>query len=241
MKSRVVQQLKDRYYANGWRNGTAAFYGWVRESVTPESIILNVGAGPATNEPLRVLKGEASRVIGIDIDGSVLTNPELDEGLLYESGGRMPFLDDFFDLAISDFVLEHIEHPLPFLQEVRRVLKPRGAFFLRTPNRFHYVSLAARFTPHWFHELVANRARGLSLEAHEPWPTYHRLNSRRTLRYFAEVAGFRKAELRMYEAEPSYLVFHPAPFLAGVAYERVVNRYEALAGARANIFGRLVK
>ena len=43
----------------------------------------------------------------------------------------------------------------------------------------------------------------------------------------------------MFEAEPSYLVFATLPFLAGVAWERVTNRFDALARYRANIFGRL--
>lgn len=235
-----VQRLKNRYYPDGCRNGTRAFYGWIREFTTPESVVLNIGAGPPTNDRTRTLKGEVARVVGVDIDSCVLENPELDDAHVYEVGGRFPFGDATFDLAISDFVLEHIERPLPFLHEVRRILKPGGSYFFRTPNRMHYIALIARMTPHSFHELLANRARGLPANAHEPWPTYYRMNSRRVLRNLATAAGFSRVELRMYEADPSYLVFHPLPFLGGVAYERLVNRFEALAGIRANIFGRFV-
>ena len=45
----------------------------------------------------------------------------------------------------------------------------------------------------------------------------------------------------MVEAEPSYLQFHPAAFLVGVAHERVVNRLERLADLRSNVFGRLAR
>lgn len=121
------------------------------------------------------------------------------------------------------------------------MLKPGGSFFFRTPNKHHYVSLIARATPHWFHDLVANRVRNLPDDAHEPYPTYHRLNSRSRVRAAAEAVGFRDIELRMVEAEPSYLMFHALPFLAGVAYERLVNSTERLSGLRANIFGRLTK
>jgi hypothetical protein len=44
----------------------------------------------------------------------------------------------------------------------------------------------------------------------------------------------------MVEGEPSYIEFHPAPFLLGVAYERAVNRTALLRDLRGNIFGRLV-
>jgi hypothetical protein len=52
------------------------------------------------------------------------------------------------------------------------------------------------------------------------------------------VQGF---DARLFEPEPSYLVFSSAAFLLGVAYERAVNGSDKLAGLRANIFGKLVK
>lgn len=232
--------LCDKYYPADRRDGTRQFYDWMRQSLTPETALLNLGAGPATGRDVRTFKGEVARVVGADIDPVVLDNDELDEAHLIEDG-RLPFPEDSFDIVVSDFVLEHVEHPLPFLAEVHRVLKPGGSFFFRTPNKHHYVSLIARMTPHWFHDLVANRVRNLPEDAHEPWPTFHRLNSRSQIRETAESAGFGRMELRMVEAEPSYLMFHALPFLAGVAYERLVNSTEMLSGMRANIFGRLQK
>jgi SAM-dependent methyltransferase len=236
-----ADRLIARYYPNGFRSGTIAFYQWVRKSVAPSTVMLNLGAGPPTEEPLRIFKGEVARVVGADIDPVVLQNLELDEAHIYRAGESLPFAGDSFDLVLSDFVLEHVGEPLEFLNEVRRVLRPGGAFFFRTPNRCHYVTLIARATPQWFHRLAANRARALSDDSHEPWPTWYRLNTRRKVAQVARAARFSRVELRTHEAEPSYLVFHPLPFLIGVAYERVVNRFDVLAGLRANIFGRLVK
>ncbi|MGH7782090.1 MAG: class I SAM-dependent methyltransferase [Candidatus Binataceae bacterium] len=218
-----------------------AFYRWVRALAAPNSVVLNLGAGPATKQTVRILKGEVARLIGVDVDPCVLENPELDEAYVYEPPAPLPFSQSTFDLAFSDFVLEHIADPLVFLREVRRVLKPGASYFFRTPNRFHYVGLAASATPHRLHRLIANRARGLAKEVHEPWPTYFRMNSRRRLRRLANVAAFSAIELTMYEPDPSYLVFHPLPFVAGVAYERLVNRFEVLAGMRGNIFGRFIR
>lgn len=236
----IARDLFSRYYSDPKYNGTTAFFSWVRRASTVETVLLNVGAGPATRNKTCTLKGEVARVVGADVDPAVLENDELDEAHLIENG-RLPFEPESFDLAFSDYVLEHVEHPVPFLSEVHRVLKPGGSFFFRTPNKHHYVSLIARATPHWFHDLVANRVRNLPDDAHEPYPTYHRLNSRSRVRAAAEAVGFRDIELRMVEAEPSYLMFHALPFLAGVAYERLVNSTERLSGLRANIFGRLTK
>jgi ubiquinone/menaquinone biosynthesis C-methylase UbiE len=179
-------------------------------------------------------------VVGADIDPIVLTNDELDEAVVIEAG-RLPLPDASFDAVLSDYVLEHVEDPAGFLAETWRVLRPGGQFFFRTPNRRHYVATLSRLTPHWFHELVANWARALPEGTHDPWPTFYRMNTPEELREQAAAAGFRDAEIRMCEAEPSYLVFHAVPFLAGVAWERLVNRFDALAPLRANIFGRLQK
>ncbi|MEG3842947.1 methyltransferase domain-containing protein [Microcoleus sp. herbarium14] len=43
----------------------------------------------------------------------------------------MPYPDSYFDMVISNSIIHHLPAPLPFLQEVKRVLKPNGAIFLR--------------------------------------------------------------------------------------------------------------
>ncbi|MEG4285403.1 methyltransferase domain-containing protein [Microcoleus sp. A006_D1] len=43
----------------------------------------------------------------------------------------MPYPESSFDMVISNSIIHHLPDPLPFLQEVKRVLKPNGAIFLR--------------------------------------------------------------------------------------------------------------
>jgi predicted protein tyrosine phosphatase/ubiquinone/menaquinone biosynthesis C-methylase UbiE len=43
----------------------------------------------------------------------------------------MPYPESYFDMVISNSIIHHLPDPLPFLQEVKRVLKPNGAIFLR--------------------------------------------------------------------------------------------------------------
>jgi SAM-dependent methyltransferase len=221
-------------------DGTLAFYTSLRRLARPDSRVLNLGAGPATGTPVASLKGEVAELVGADIDPAVLANSELDAAVVI-ADGKLPFADASFDLAFSDYVLEHVERPQQFLAEVYRVLKPGAAFLFRTPNIFHYVALISRATPQWVHDRIANPVRGLPAGAHRPWPTFYRLNSRAAVRRAAQRAGFAKVEVRMVECQPSYLTFHAVPFLAGVAYERLVNSSEWLADLRSNIFGKLIK
>jgi len=43
----------------------------------------------------------------------------------------MPYPDNYFDMVISNSIIHHLPDPVTFLQEVKRVLKPQGAIFLR--------------------------------------------------------------------------------------------------------------
>lgn len=236
----VSERLLHRFYPDDSRNGTVAFYNWIREHIDPSTQLLNLGAGPPTRNDLRIFKDDVARVVGADIDPIVLENDELDEAVLI-ADDRLPLPDQAFDVIVSDFVLEHVEKPDLFLAEALRVLRPGGSFFFRTPNKRHYVATISRMTPHWFHVLIANRARNLPADTHEPWPTFYRLNQPDEIGRIARSAGFAEVEIRMFEAEPSYLVFATVPFLAGVAWERLTNRFDRLAPYRASIFGRLVR
>src|SRR5579863_7942271 len=70
----------NRFYSDQTRDGAVAFYGWVRKETTPQTVLLNLGAGPpAERQSIRIFKGEVARVVGADLDPEVLDNPELDE------------------------------------------------------------------------------------------------------------------------------------------------------------------
>jgi SAM-dependent methyltransferase len=233
------------FYPDDRLSGTIFFYDRLRRDLESASYVLNLGAGPGDPRDsvafaIRDVRGPGRTVDGCDPDTAVLDNAQLDRARIMERG-RIPYDDDFFDVAFSDYVLEHVEDPLAFMAEAHRVLKPGGAFHFRTPNALHYVSIAARVLPYRAHSLTANRARGLAADAHLPYPTFHRLNTGRAIKRAAAKAGFRSVELTMIEAEPNYLVFNTLAFLGGVAYERAVNRFAVLRSLRANIVGRAVK
>jgi SAM-dependent methyltransferase len=236
----ISQKLVEYFYSDEKYNGTKRFYDLIRTDARPDTIMLNLGAGPATRSAIRQFKGTVHEVCGADIDPVVMSNDELDKAVLIENG-KVDFPSGYFDLIYSDFVIEHVENPKEFLAETIRMLKPGGKFFFRTPNLFHYVAIISWITPQSFHEFIANRIRQLPEDAHEPWPTFYRLNTRTAIETEASAVGFSGIDVEFIEPNPSYLQFHPVPLLLGVAYERTVNSTDLLRSFRSNIIGTLAK
>jgi SAM-dependent methyltransferase len=222
----------------GWIDGTEEFHRLCAATISGAKKILEIGAGPS-NPTTRFLS-TLGEVHGLDPDPLVRDNDALTTAAILEDR-RFPFPDACFDACVSNYVLEHVADPAAHLREVARVLRPGGSYVFRTPNRFHYVALVARATPHWFHALVANWLRNQPAEAHDPYPTAYRCNSRGAVKQLAETSGFEVTELRMIEKEPSYAMVSRALFLALLAYERLVNATPAAADLRANILAVLKK
>ena len=230
----------DRFYRakRGWKDGTAEFHEMCASAIPCGTEILEIGAGPSncTSRFLATL----GRVHGIDPDPDVRTNESLASATVL-TGEGYPFPDATFDACVSDYCVEHIRDPVAHLANVVRVLKPGGVYVLRTPNRWHYVTLFSIMTPHWVHDLLANRLRGIGEGGHDPYPTVYAMNTKHELTRLAAVAGLVIEDLRMIEKEPSYGMASRVLFLSLMVYERAVNATNKAAFLRSNILAVLRK
>lgn len=231
---------RKRFYdpARGFKNGTEEFHELIAAAVPRGSEILEIGAGPS-NRTSRFL-ATIGAVHGLDPDAAVKANDALASASILD-GDRYPFDDERFDACVSNYCIEHIPDPRAHLAEVVRVLRPGGAYVLRTPNRWHYVSLVSSLTPHWVHHLLANRLRNLGDEDHDPYPTVYAMNTQAAVERLAARSGLTVETLRMVEKEPSYGMSLRALFVAFMAYERAVNATDRAAVLRSNIFAVLRK
>jgi len=96
---------------------------------------------------MATLRGKVARLCGCDVDSAVLENPHLDEAAVLGRDQPLPYEDATFDVVYSDWVIEHLADPAPFVAELERVLKPGGWFCARTPNKWGYIALGARLVP----------------------------------------------------------------------------------------------
>ena len=58
-------------------------------------------------------------------------------------GKRLPFSDNYFDSAGALNVLEHVDEPEAFIQEVVRVVAPGGKVVISSPNFMRAIGLRA--------------------------------------------------------------------------------------------------
>ncbi len=102
--------------------------------------ILDVGTGPARIPILLCQKRPQWHVTGIDLSKNMLrlgaenverAGLQSQIKLDYVDAKRMPYPDRQFDLVVSNSIVHHLPDPLPFLQELKRVLKPGGGMLLR--------------------------------------------------------------------------------------------------------------
>jgi len=232
------QRALDRFYNRdrGWVDGTAEFHALAAGAIARGGAILEIGAGPSN--PSSAFFAGLGQVTGLDVDPEALTNRSLHQAHVFD-GGRFPFEDATFDACVTNYVLEHVADAATHFGEVQRVLRPGGVYVLRTPNLYHYMASVSWIMPHWVHVLIANRLRGISEGAHDPYPTVYAANTKRRIERLAADAGLVVDTLRLIEKEPSYGMASPILFYPLLAYERVVNATELLAGLRANILGVL--
>jgi ubiquinone/menaquinone biosynthesis C-methylase UbiE len=219
-------------------DGTKLFHRLCASHTPHGGKILEIGAGPSN--PTSDYFATLGSLSGLDVSPEVANNRALKSWHLFD-GARMPFEDNSFDGCFSNWVVEHIEMPVEHFREVNRILRPGKSYCFRTMNVLHYVGAISRLSPHWFHRAVANRVRGLPEEAHDPWPTFYRCNSLRSVQHISRKAGFQTVNVSMVETEPSYgkasqLLFYPM-----FAWERMLNATETLRFLRAGIFGTVTK
>lgn len=136
-----------------------------------------------------------SRVIGVDVDDVVLTNPYMDETHVIQPDGKINLPDNSVDVIVSYAVFEHIEDPVTAVKELNRVLKPGGWVCAWTPNKLGYVAVASSMVPNRLHAKVLRRigmvgdAKGQRGDA-DVFPTFYRLNTLSAIDQFFTKVGF---------------------------------------------------
>jgi SAM-dependent methyltransferase len=202
-------------HVGGFSNvdGTVAFYSRVNALLSASSVVVDFGCGRgayledevAYRRKLRVLKGKAARVIGLDIDPNAAGNRAVDEVKLLSPQQSWPIASESADLVLADFVVEHLTEPARLFSEAGRVLRRGGVLCIRTSNVLSYVAAAAVLLPGRLHGGVLRKAQP-SRKASDVFPAVYRCNTVYRLRRALRDHGFAGVVYGI-ESEPQYLDF----------------------------------
>ncbi|HKZ93504.1 MAG TPA: class I SAM-dependent methyltransferase [Candidatus Bathyarchaeia archaeon] len=82
--------------------------------------------------PLHYIRGKGTFKVGIDPLLGTLYEEVAAKDIFYIRGvgENLPFGDEEFDVVLCHNVLDHVNNPRKAVEEIHRVLKPRGAFLL---------------------------------------------------------------------------------------------------------------
>lgn len=152
------------------------------------SRILDFGAGIGSSVPYFCQYFPAAELTCVDVSDKSLAigAARFPGNARFEAfdGRRLPFPDNVFDLAFAACVFHHIPHAehIDLLQELRRVLTPRGRLIVFEHNPFNPLTVQAVNTC--------------------PFDENARLIRAHTMRYHFVAAGFRDLKVR-------YRIFFP--------------------------------
>jgi SAM-dependent methyltransferase len=159
----------------------------LRQALDPGSAVLEAGCGRTSR--LRGHRDRIERLVGVDLDEpGGRTNGFVDEFVVADLCGTLPFADGTFDLVYSNFVVEHLERPAAAFAEWHRVLRPGGSVVVVTSNRSNPLMAAARVMPQAVRTAV--KGRGPGAEARDVFPTRYRANTPSALTSQLAGAGF---------------------------------------------------
>ena len=137
--------------------------------------VLDVACGEGYGSAL--LAARAASVIGADIAQTAVNHAQVRYAAVANLGFRqadcatLPFADASFDVVVSFETIEHIRVQEPFLDEVRRVLRPDGLLILSCPNKAEYSDRRGVINEFHVRELYRNELAALIAPrfAHAIW------------------------------------------------------------------------
>jgi ubiquinone/menaquinone biosynthesis C-methylase UbiE len=128
------------YDAMDFREVNTAFAQRAIELAPTKAKVLDAGTGTARIPILICQQRPDWQITAIDLAQSMLEvgkrnveKANLGKQISLEliDAKQMPYPDEDFDAVISNSLIHHLPDPLPFLQELKRVLKPNGAILIR--------------------------------------------------------------------------------------------------------------
>lgn len=183
------------------------------------------------------LTERTNNVVGMDYDFDSLKNHKSIRTRVRGDISHLPFANNCFDIVTSNMVFEHLKEPIIQLEEIYRILKPGGTLLFHTTNSFGYCTIGAKIVPAFIKDRLVWILEGRKEE--DVFPAYYRINSPKTIRKLAELAGFHISQIKMISSSAQFVMIPPLVFFELFLLRILMSkRLEAL---RTNIIATLIK
>lgn len=231
------EQFRDAYarLTPTWRRSLELYRDQIDHLVTPTSRLLDVGCGHGTL--LKDVYAKTPHCYGLEPDAAALAKNTLIPHKAVGFVEHMPFEDNFFDVIVLEWVLEHLDNPVESFREIHRVLKPGGHVVFITPNAWNYNTWLIRAVPNRFHAFFTKRLYGRP--DGDTYPVRYRINAAKTMDRVLGSVGFVRSSLIL-NGDPTYISFGPVTFWIARQIERVLD-WKPLNWMRVHLIGTYQK
>lgn len=161
-------------------------------ALPPGAFVLEAGCGRTSR--LGAFRDRIANLVGVDLDPAARENPVLDEVIISDLCGPLPFAEASFDTVYANFVIEHLGDPEVAFREWRRVLRPGGQAVVVASNVANPVLAVARVLPERVR--VQLKREGAGAAENDVFPAVYRANTPARLTDTMRRAGLIRQELR---------------------------------------------
>ncbi|KKP37883.1 hypothetical protein A2483_04950 [Candidatus Peregrinibacteria bacterium RIFOXYC2_FULL_33_13] len=220
MNKQEFYREKYRQKNKGWEDSQSVYRQIIDGFLMKGSKILDIGCGH--NEYMKNVYAKTNETYGIDPDQRALDKNSFIKNKFPGKAEKLPFQDNFFDLVVSAWTLEHIEDPEKVFKEIYRVLKPSGKVMFLTPNSWNYNVWIIRLIPERFHDFFTKRL--YNRQENDTFSKFYRINSVRTINRTLSNIGFKKRDLIL-NGDPSYISFNEILFRFACFLEFLMDKF----------------
>lgn len=225
------QKYKEIY--PGWKDSQTLYADYIKKYTMSKSKILDIGCGHSTF--LKDIYSLTPYTYGIDPDQSAIQKNTIIKNKYVGVAELLPFENNFFDIVVSAWVMEHLKNPEVVFKEIYRVLKPGGKVIFLTPNVFNYNVWIIRLIPEIFHDFLNRKL--YDRQEHDTFKKFYRINSVDKINSISKNTGFKNVNIIL-NGDPTYISFNESLFRFACFLESIINRCPA---SKVHLIGILEK